>query len=146
MLFRSPEDECSHALATDEISRQIVSGGVLYPCQAIFLRGALPLLPRGSSALSEAPFVIVENDGVLFNQNASTAQRATLASLAQVTLRTEALAPVRYLSHAEVAEILNKNVHSYTAEAALRTKKKKSEMLTPAARRNSLLQLRSRPA
>jgi rhamnose utilization protein RhaD (predicted bifunctional aldolase and dehydrogenase) len=154
--WQLPDDEFSQALATDEISRRIVSGGVLYPCQAIFLRGALTPLARGSAPSSpnsrqnvessQPPFVIVENDGVLFNQHASTAQRATLASLAQVTQRTESCAPIRYLSHGEVAQILNQDVHNYAAEPTMTSMKKKSPMLAPSARRNSLLQLRSRPA
>jgi ribulose-5-phosphate 4-epimerase/fuculose-1-phosphate aldolase len=158
--WQLPNDEFSQALATDEISRHIVCGGVLYPCQAIFLRGALSLHPCGCAASSQTggqggrsqiqsddpPFVIVENDGVLFNRTASTAQRVTLASLAQVTQRTEPHAPIRYLSHGEVAQILNQNVHTYTAEITPREKKRKSALLAPSPRRNSLLQLRSRPA
>jgi len=47
--WRLPEHAALHALATDPTSRQIFSGGVLYPCQAIFLGGfEPPLQPRAA--------------------------------------------------------------------------------------------------
>ena len=36
-LWRVPPSIAIHAMGTDPVSRRIVSGGILYPCQAIFL-------------------------------------------------------------------------------------------------------------
>jgi rhamnose utilization protein RhaD (predicted bifunctional aldolase and dehydrogenase) len=38
-----PDDDQVHALGTDAISQAILSGGLLYPCQAIFLIQARPI-------------------------------------------------------------------------------------------------------
>jgi hypothetical protein len=43
--WQFPDVDSLHALGTDAVSRKILKGGVLYPCQAIFLGQTMPLLP-----------------------------------------------------------------------------------------------------
>ena len=76
----------------------ILRGGVLYPCQAIFLGQTMPLLPptvvaskfieRLNGKDRTPPFVAVERSGVMLNEKMTSAERTTLIGLAQVTLRT----------------------------------------------------------
>ncbi len=82
-----PDDDQIHALGTDPICRTILSGGMLYPCQAIF---------------SSHPHVIIEGRGVLISKSTTPAELAMLSGLTQVVTRVDARAPVRYLSQAEL--------------------------------------------
>jgi rhamnose utilization protein RhaD (predicted bifunctional aldolase and dehydrogenase) len=82
-----PDDDEIHALGTDPICRSILSGGVLYPCQAIF---------------SNHPFMIVEGRGVLISASMTPAELAMLRGLAQVVTRVDVHAPIRYLTEAEL--------------------------------------------
>jgi hypothetical protein len=110
-----------HALGTDEVSLRILKGGVLYPCQAIFLGHTVPLLPprvaaskfkKHFSGIDNAPpFAVVERRGVVLNEKMTSAQRATLIGLAQVTQRTEESARLRYLNSAEVEKVLNEGAY-----------------------------------
>jgi rhamnose utilization protein RhaD (predicted bifunctional aldolase and dehydrogenase) len=119
--WQFPDVATLHALGTDAVSRKILKGGVLYPCQAIFLGQTMPLLPPAAvvSKFPEGvngkdktpPFVAVERSGVMLNEKMSTAARATLIGLAQVTQRTEESAPLRYLKEAEVSDVLYKGAH-----------------------------------
>jgi hypothetical protein len=59
------------------------------------------------------PFAVVERRGVVLNERMTSAQRATLIGLVQVTQRTEESARLRYLNGAEVEKILNEG--AYTA-------------------------------
>jgi hypothetical protein len=43
---RLPEDNAVHALGTDAISQAILSGGLLYPCQAVLSNSNAPTLFR----------------------------------------------------------------------------------------------------
>jgi hypothetical protein len=43
--WQLPDMDLLHALGTDAVSRKTLKGGVLYPCQAIFLGQTVPLLP-----------------------------------------------------------------------------------------------------
>jgi hypothetical protein len=86
--WQFPDIDLLHALGTDAASRKILRGGVLYPCQAIFLGPTMPLLPPTAviSKLTErwnAPggtpaFVAVERSGVMLNEKMTSAERATL--------------------------------------------------------------------
>jgi ribulose-5-phosphate 4-epimerase/fuculose-1-phosphate aldolase len=121
--WQFPDIDLLHALGTDAASRKILRGGVLYPCQAIFLGPTMPLLPPTAviSKLTErwnAPggtpaFVAVERSGVMLNEKMTSAERATLHGLVQVTLRTEESARLRYLKEAEVTGVLSQNTHGY---------------------------------
>ena len=121
--WRFPDVASLHALGTDEVSRRILRGGVLYPCQAIFLGQTMPLLPpavvlsRSTERLNgkdgTPAFVAVERSGVMLNEKITCAERATLIGLAQVTQRTEESAQLRYLKGAELTDVLSKGAHGY---------------------------------
>jgi ribulose-5-phosphate 4-epimerase/fuculose-1-phosphate aldolase len=121
--WQFPDVNLLHALGTDEVSLKILRGGVLYPCQAIFLGQTIPLLPtevivsRFPECLNgkdRAPaFVAVEGSGVMLNKNVTSAERATLIGLAQVTQRTEESTRLRYLKAREVTDVLSKGTHGY---------------------------------
>ena len=121
--WRFPDVASLHALGTDAVSRRILRGGVLYPCQAIFLGQTMPLLPpavvlaRSTEPLSGSDgtpaFVAVERSGVMLNEKITSAERATLIGLAQVTQRTEESAQLRYLKGTELTEVLSKGAHGY---------------------------------
>jgi rhamnose utilization protein RhaD (predicted bifunctional aldolase and dehydrogenase) len=124
--WQFPDFEPLHALGTDEVSLKILKGGVLYPCQAIFLGQTMPLLPPAFAASqfresleskdSTPPFVAVERSGVMLNEKMTSAQRATLIGLMQVTQRTEESARLRYLNEAEVENVLSMDAHGYNDE------------------------------
>ena len=57
------------------------------------------------------PFVAVERSGVMLNEKMTSAERATLIGLAQVTLRTEGSARLRYLKGTEVETVLSMGAH-----------------------------------
>jgi len=120
--WQFPDDDSVHALSTDEVTRRILKGGVLYPCQAIFLGRSVPLLsstclaseyvaPFGSKDATP-PFIAVEGTGVLLNNKISSEERATLLGLAQVAQRTDKSAKLRYLDPKEIANILDAGVYS----------------------------------
>jgi rhamnose utilization protein RhaD (predicted bifunctional aldolase and dehydrogenase) len=119
--WQLPDVDSLHALGTDAVSRKILKGGVLYPCQAIFLGRTMPLL-RFAVVVSKfterlngkdrpPPFVAVERSGVMLNEKMTSTERATLIGLAQVTQRTDESARLRYLKGAEVADVLRKGAH-----------------------------------
>ena len=90
-----PDDDALHSLGTDPISRSILAGGMLYPCQAIF----------SSSPFGRPPFLIVEGIGLLVDKNIAPAELAMLSGLVQVVQRLSSSAPLRYLTDAEVASL-----------------------------------------
>jgi len=116
-----PDVDLLHALGTDAVSRKILKGGVLYPCQAIFLGQTVPLFPpavvvskftkRLSGKDGTPPFVAVERSGVMLNGKLTSAEHATLIGLAQVTLRTDESARLRYLKGTEVTDALSKGAY-----------------------------------
>jgi rhamnose utilization protein RhaD (predicted bifunctional aldolase and dehydrogenase) len=124
--WQFPDFEPLHALGTDEVSLKILKGGVLYPCQAIFLGQTMPILPPAFAAwkfresleskLSTPPFVAVERSGVMLNEKMTRAQYATLIGLMQVTQRTEESARLRYLNESEVENVLCMDAHGYNDE------------------------------
>jgi rhamnose utilization protein RhaD (predicted bifunctional aldolase and dehydrogenase) len=103
--WRLPAAEELHALGTDEVSRRLISNGVLYPCQAIFL---------GSNASSER-FQTVKGAGIVVKETMTRTEYAMLAGLMQVAQRIDESAPVRYLTDAEVAHVLNADAYHYRA-------------------------------
>jgi rhamnose utilization protein RhaD (predicted bifunctional aldolase and dehydrogenase) len=121
--WQFPDVDLLHALGTDAASRKILRGGVLYPCQAIFLGPMMPLLPPAAviSKFTERwngqdrtpAFVAVERSGVMLNVNMTRVERATLIGLAQVTLRSEESARLRYLKEADVVGVLSQGAHGY---------------------------------
>ena len=101
----SPDDDSIHALATDPISRKILEGGFLYPCQAMFSDARTPELFHAvdDPGLTERPFLMIKGCGVLLNRVMTTAEIAMLSGLAQVVQRIDPAAPLRYMTEAEVA-------------------------------------------
>jgi rhamnose utilization protein RhaD (predicted bifunctional aldolase and dehydrogenase) len=123
--WQFPDVDLLHALGTDAVSSRILKGGVLYPCQAIFLGKTMPLVPAPVvvSKFGEhlngqdgtPPFVAVERSGVMLNEKMTGAERATLVGLVQVTQRTERSARLRYLQSAEISNVLGGGAHAYRA-------------------------------
>lgn len=119
-----------HALATDEASLKILKGGVLYPCQAIFLGVEVLVAPPtlAASRLKEysggkehtPPFVVVERTGVMLQEKMTSAQRATLLGLVEVVQRTEESMRLRYLTREEVQKVLNEGGRGYRDEVEKR--------------------------
>jgi ribulose-5-phosphate 4-epimerase/fuculose-1-phosphate aldolase len=130
--WQFPTVDSLHALGTDSVSRKILKGGVLYPCQAIFLGPAMPLFPpavvlakfteRLYRTDRTPPFVAVERSGVMLDERMTSAERATLIGLAEVTQRTEESARLRYLNGAEVTEVLSKGAHGSKEPAVMEEK------------------------
>jgi rhamnose utilization protein RhaD (predicted bifunctional aldolase and dehydrogenase) len=124
--WQFPDFEPLHALGTDEVSLTILKGGVLYPCQAIFLGQTMPVLPpvfpasksrESLEGKNRTPaFVAVERSGVMLKENMTSAQRATLIGLMQITQRTEESARLRYLNEAEVENVLSMDAHGHNNE------------------------------
>ena len=92
-----------HALATDRLSRQILSGGVLYPCQVMFLPDTVSKLQHRRPA----SVLLIDDGGVLCNKRATPAQLETLRGLAEVLQRVDRAAPIRYLTDSEISQVLN---------------------------------------
>jgi rhamnose utilization protein RhaD (predicted bifunctional aldolase and dehydrogenase) len=116
-----PVDDEVHALGTDPISRTILSGGLLYPCQAIFSNSRSAELfqpvacadPGDWEESRERPFLIVRERGVIFSGAMTPAERAMISGLAQVVQRISANAPIRYLTAAEVSGISSMLAYRY---------------------------------
>ena len=121
--WQFPDADSLHALGTDAVSRKILKGGVLYPCQAIFLGTTMPLLPpalvlstfvkRLNGSDGTPPFVAVEGSGVMLREKITRAERANLFGLVQVTQRTEESVALRYLKEAEITDLLGKDDHGH---------------------------------
>jgi rhamnose utilization protein RhaD (predicted bifunctional aldolase and dehydrogenase) len=105
-----PDDDAIHALATDPVSRKVLEGGFLYPCQAIFsdagtreLFHAVPDTVPAAAEFTDRPFLLVKGRGVVISQRMTPAEIAMLSGLAQVIQRVSASSPLRYLTEDEVA-------------------------------------------
>lgn len=125
--WRLPETEALHALGTDVVASRIMEGGILYPCQAMFLGRRMPLV-RFSSNMPElaaridhvdgsCPFVVVERCGVLIRNRITAAQHAVLHGFAEVVRRIETTVPLQYLTDYEVENIMNADGHRYRMSA-----------------------------
>jgi rhamnose utilization protein RhaD (predicted bifunctional aldolase and dehydrogenase) len=125
--WQYPDYDSLHALGTDKAALKILKGGVLYPCQAIFLGLEGLTLPHKLAASKlkarltggERPpsFVVVERSGVMLNENMTSAERATLIGLMEVVRRTEESARLRYLTREEVEKVVNEGGRGYRDEA-----------------------------
>lgn len=120
--WRVPQTTALHAMGTDGVSRGIVCGGILYPCQAIFLTPQArtfqrPLagrdLPSEDFAAVNEPFVMIEDAGVLVRQKPNPTESATLTGLAQVLQRIPESAPLEYLREEQVRDLLCADVYHY---------------------------------
>jgi len=121
-----PNFDPLHALGTDKAALRILKGGVLYPCQAIFL-GEMLILPPTIAASrlkvrltgGERPplFVVVARSGVMLNEKMTSAERANLIGLVEVIRRTKESARLRYLTREEVEKVLNEGGRGYRDES-----------------------------
>ncbi len=121
--WRFPDIPALHALGTDPVSRMILRGGVLYPCQAIFLGPRIPMVPFSvplsrfagySNGEADTPtYAIIEGGGVVVNNKINSAEYATLVGLMQVVQRVEEFAPLRYLTVTEIARVLGDWTNRY---------------------------------
>jgi len=108
-----PDDDEVHALGTDAVSRAVLSGGLLYPCQSILANSSAPGLFRSvprpnsrdqwESRYCTQPFLIIEACGVIVRRTMTPAQRAMMSGLAQTVQRISSSAPLHYLTEEEVA-------------------------------------------
>lgn len=116
-FWRLPQDAAVHALSTDPVSHRILSDGVLYPCQAIFLGpkacSVRQTVSAGELEERSEPFLMAGNAGVLVREKPNPAALATLSGVAQVVRRIPASAPIRYLAGQEVSELLCADVYRY---------------------------------
>jgi rhamnose utilization protein RhaD (predicted bifunctional aldolase and dehydrogenase) len=121
--WRFPDIPALHALGTDPVSRMILRGGVLYPCQAIFLGPRIPMVPYSvplshftgySNGEADTPtYAIIEGGGVVVNKKINSAEYATLVGLMEVVQRVEEFAPLRYLTVTEIASVLGDWTNRY---------------------------------
>ncbi len=98
-----PDDVGLHRLGSDPVSRSILAGGLLYPCQAIFF----------GFPYSYGPVMTIKGRGVVVSTSIEPAELAMLFGLAEVVQRIGASAPLRYLSKAEVAALSNQAANRY---------------------------------
>lgn len=109
-----PLDATIHSLATDPHSRCILAGGVLYPCQALFLPGMSEL----ASLVFQEPYCnqreystqqvcFIGNQGVTVNQQMTRAEQEMLVGLVNVVQRIHPSSPLRYLTEKEIRDVLN---------------------------------------
>jgi rhamnose utilization protein RhaD (predicted bifunctional aldolase and dehydrogenase) len=106
-----PDDDEVHALGTDAISRKVLSGALLYPCQAVFsnsstaeLFRSVPYCDVDERLHRDRPFLIIEDRGVILSRNMTRAERAMIGGLSQVAGRISDSSPIRYLTETEVRE------------------------------------------
>jgi ribulose-5-phosphate 4-epimerase/fuculose-1-phosphate aldolase len=105
-----------NALATDPHARRILAGGVLYPCQAIFLPGTTPVLEHmfaSGNHLGQQPFFLIDEQGARVNRRMTRAEFEILNGLAEVVRRVDPVAAIRYLEEAEVRAVLGEGAGSY---------------------------------
>ncbi len=121
--YRPADSEVAHSLGTDSVSADLVAGGILYPCQAMFLgRSSFILSPGCSvgelrSAFIEQngfrpPAILVRGAGVLVAKDLTPVEAETLMGLAQVVRRLAANARIQYLSRRRVDEVLRTNLYN----------------------------------
>lgn len=133
-----PTCEGVHALATDHISRRILSGGVLYPCQAIFLPEIVNMLASSVSFqercgqrgyLGQPALLVIEDHGVLAGKHMTRAEEEMLVGLVNVVQRIDASAPVRYLTASELTHVLSLESENYRQTADINCHAKGSDAL-----------------
>lgn len=124
--WRVPTDDTLHALATDPICRRLHSGGILYPCQAMFLESEKTVLRSRAEAVdlygqnrndAALPFLVVERSGVLISQAISRTERAMLLAHAQILQRLNDSARVRYLREFEIEAAIRFGCDRYASLA-----------------------------
>ncbi len=116
--YRLPDADIVHSLGTDAISTALVSRGILYPCQALFLGRRPCLVPvRGSTEQTIHEYrtttgvspraLLIEGNGVLVAKDLTQSAKEILAGLAEVVRRLTETAGIKYLSQRRVNQVLN---------------------------------------
>jgi hypothetical protein len=113
--WQIPELSRLHALATDPLSQQILAGGFLYPCQAMFLPATCPAhyVPNCAPQNGGDHFWIVDGAGVLIHEDISRAELEMLIGLAEVVGRIDPETPLSYLTDPQVEHVLSKEASQY---------------------------------
>jgi rhamnose utilization protein RhaD (predicted bifunctional aldolase and dehydrogenase) len=130
--FRLPEANIVHSLATDEWSAQLISNGVLYPCQAMFL-GRRPCVVSTGQTISllakqyldqngfRPPVLLFPNRGVLVAKDLTCSESEILIGLSQVVGRLAPGVRIAYLSERRVESLLNSNAYAGAQPTASRS-------------------------
>jgi rhamnose utilization protein RhaD (predicted bifunctional aldolase and dehydrogenase) len=115
--WRLPESAAIHSLGTDLTVHRIVCGGILYPCQRIFLTPRAwsfdPDVSGKEIRCLDEPFVIIKNAGTLVRKGLGATEVAMLVGLAEILLRIPESAPVQYLSRGEIQDLSAANIYNY---------------------------------
>ncbi len=102
------------ALATNARLQHIARQFTLYPDHCIFLGQALPCIKKGEPLPSQSPPVcLIEDTGVLINQNAKPSAIAMLGCLYDVLLKLPLEWTPQGLSTQQVGELLNWDAEKY---------------------------------
>jgi rhamnose utilization protein RhaD (predicted bifunctional aldolase and dehydrogenase) len=120
--LKLPDTELIHSLATDEFSTALVSRGILYPCQAIFLgrqtavfehRDFLLRFPKEYQNENgfRQPAVLIKGRGALVAKDLTRSESEMLIGLSQVARRLGSDAQIAYLSERNVDELLDNCVY-----------------------------------
>lgn len=132
--FQLPEAEEVHSLATDAFSMAVVSEGILYPCQAMFLGRHSCVLSEPDSILRlikqyhnqngvRAPALLIRGKGVLVANDLTSTESQMLLALSQVVQRLRPKAIVSYLDGRAVDDVLKSGDYAearQTAKAAVK--------------------------
>jgi len=119
-LPASPE---IHTLAADPLSLRILSGGILYPCQAIFLPDILPAADFAYPAIlslhknTQPAARLLPGQGVFCRKEITAAERQMLCGLAGIVRRLHEPARLRYLSACEIEDVLGGEISGYRLAA-----------------------------
>jgi len=110
---RLPKNAFVHHLACDACAKELISAGILYPDQAVFLGSHLPVIVAGNedalhAALSTHPHcAIIENKGMVLGTNCSANTEATLECLALLLPRLPRKEELYFLNAGEIDELLH---------------------------------------
>jgi rhamnose utilization protein RhaD (predicted bifunctional aldolase and dehydrogenase) len=121
--YQLPASDVMHSLATNPSSTAVVSGGILYPCQAMFLGRSMCVLAECASIVQSVddyytrngvrpPALLIEGSGVLVAKDLTATEAEVLDGLAQVVRRLPRNARVQYLSDRRIDEVLNSYVYA----------------------------------
>lgn len=121
--YRLPEFVEAHSTATDPLSCRLAAAGSLYPDHIIFLGegvavagpddDAASVAARAQAASVRPMLILFPGKGVLVRNDANAGAEAMTRCLANVTARLPADAPIRHLTTAEIAELLDWDAEKY---------------------------------
>ena len=122
--FRVPQELAIHGLGTDLVSTRIMSGGILYPCQAMFLGRMRGLVPQSYSISDlnrdfsdqngfRPPALIFKHTGALVAKNITYAENEMLVGFSEIVRRLGPDAKIGYLSDRRVKAVLDGGGYRY---------------------------------